>query len=224
MSGKDQNVSVRPNSHRYKAMQQASTNSQERDRIKPVISKNEVVSTKPSAAKRIASDFIRASGEEMLDYVIKDKMIPGVKNMILDILEMAFFDRSGVRRNRRDDYYDQPSYNYSSRYRGRTYSDDYRRSRNNERDRGGPSRDSRKVKDYTNIVIYERRGAEDVVNAMRNIIEDQGAASVADLWELVGETSEPIDNSWGWTRTGDIGVKTVSNGFLVDVASAKYLD
>jgi hypothetical protein len=42
-----------------------------------------------------------------------------------------------------------------------------------------------------------------------------------DLMEISGKYT---DNNWGWTNKGEIGLKRVNNGYLIDVAEAILLD
>lgn len=218
----EQRVKLNPESipsNSYKSKQQPQ--SSDRKRLKPVVSRDAVVSTKSSAVRRAAGKFFSSDAQEVGSYLVEDRLIPGAKKLALDILSMAFFNKPYDREY--DRYDGRPSYNYSARYRGRTYSDDRRRERDRDYDRRGPSRDTRQT-DYQNIVLLDRRGAEDVVNEMYGMIRQFGSVSVADLKDLVGATSEAIDNSWGWEREADIGIRRIPSGFLIDVAPARYLD
>lgn len=212
---------IKPNSHKYKS-QELKRGPDTEKRTRQIVSSDQVVRTKKPLGKRLASDFFNADFKEVRDYAIKDKIMPGLKGWVLDILEMAFFDRPRDRRyDRGRDYYDdRPSYNYRASYRGRDYYDDRRRSDSMSR----RSRKEERETDYQNVVLLDQKGAKDVVLEMRNMISKFGQASVADLFEMVGGTSRPIDNSWGWDREEDIGIRRVEDGFLIDVAPAKYLD
>ena len=148
------------------------------------------------------------------NYIIFDWLIPGIKNGILDILSLMFFDEVRDKRSSRRREKERTS--YSSYYRGET-----RRGSSRERERDRYRDD--KI-DYQNIILERREDAEDVVDALKERIDKNGAATVADLLDLIDEASQFTDNNWGWTHTRDIGIRRVSRGYLIDVARAEYLD
>lgn len=218
---------IEPNSHTYKEEKKAASmgekssldtkkkETKEKTKLKPVVKKGNVVTTKKPLGKRLSSIFTEKDGKDIRNYIVFDWLIPGIKNGILDILSLMFFDevrdrKSGRRR-------DRERTSYSSYYRGES-------SRSSSRDRDKKRyRDDDKV-DYRNIILEHRDDAEDVVDALQRRIEKNGAATIADLMDLIDETSRFTDNNWGWTRTRDIGIRRVSRGYLIDVAEAEYLE
>ena len=224
MAGIDLNA-IEPNSHAYKEEKAASMGekssldtkkkeAKEKTKLKPVVKKGNVVTTKKPLGKRISSIFTEKDGKDIRNYIVFDWLIPGIKNGILDILSLMFFDevrdrKSGRRRQ------DRERTSYSSYYRGESS-----RSRDCDKKR---YRDDDKV-DYRNIILEHRDDAEDVIDALQRRIEKSGAATIADLMDLIDETSRFTDNNWGWTRTRDIGIRRVSRGYLIDVAEAEYLE
>lgn len=202
---------IEPNSHKYKEEKK------EKERLKPIV-KDGVVSTKKSALKKMTEKFIEDDAKDIKDYILLDIVVPGIKNTILDIIQMAFFGEvSRDRRNRYDSdrrRRDSSRVSYSSYYRGSSYDSSRRRDRRYDSD------DS---VDYKNIVLRERRDAEDVISKMRERIEEYGSASIADLFDLIDVTSSYTDNNWGWTDDRDIGIRRVTDGYLIDVAEAKCL-
>lgn len=202
--------SLKPNSNKYKAEQSSSETSKKR--LEPVI-KNGVVSTKKPMSKRLAELFFAGEADNIRSYIIYDIIIPGAKNLFLDTMEMMFFgnrnNRSGYSRSSygNDQYY----YDYSNQYQGR-------------KKRVGNKRQSDPRKpDYRNIVLERRDDAERVIDAMRGRIREQGSVSVAEMFELINIASEYTDNNWGWDDERDIGLRRVSNGFLIDVSEARYI-
>ena len=59
---------------------------------------------------------------------------------------------------------------------------------------------------------------------MRRRIEEFDQVSVADMLDLMEMTGKYTDNNWGWTNPNDIGIRRVNNGYLIDVAEAKWLN
>lgn len=217
---------IEPNSRTYKEKKASmgekssldnngSEKKKEKSKLKPVVKKGNVVNTKKPLGKRFASVFTEKDGKDIRNYIVFDWLIPGIKNGILDILSLMFFDE--VRDRKRSRNRDRERTSYSSYYRGES-------SRSSSRDRDRKRyRDDDKV-DYRNIILEHRDDAEDVVDALHRRIEKSGAATVADLLDLIDETSRFTDNNWGWTRKKDIGIRRVSRGFLLDVEEAEYLE
>jgi hypothetical protein len=211
--------SIKPNSHKYKA-EQANEDAAERDKLSPIVKKGGVVSTKKPLGQKFADTFLSEDTDDIKSYVLWDVIIPGIQNTILDVMEMAFFgtssgrNRSRSRRRRDDDRTD-----YRSSYRSSSSRDRDRSSSNRVRER---QRDDKL--DYRNIVLRNRDDTEEVIDEMRRRIRKQGAASIADLFDLIDEPSNYNDNNWGWKDERDIDIRRVSRGYLIDVEEAEYLD
>lgn len=215
--------SLEPNSHKYKAEKAKGEEAQKsREKVSPVVKRDQVVSTKKPLGKKFAETFMTEDTKDVKSWLLMDVIIPGVKNTILDILSMMFFgevdsrSRRGRSRRDRDD-----RVNYSSYYRGSSDRRD-RDSRRRSRDRDRYDSDDRV--DFRNIVLRDRGDAEQVINAMRDRIRDNGSASVADLLDLIDVAGRYTDNNYGWDDERDIGIRRVSSGYLIDVAEPKYLD
>ena len=213
--------SIKPNSYKYKeeqAKKSSGKNMEERDKLSPVVKKGGVVSTKKPLGQKFAEVFMSEDTEDIKSYILMDVIIPGIKNTVLDVMEMAFFGSiSGSKkrgRSHKDDRTDYRSY-YGS-------SSDFRRSerRDRERDRDRRGNDL----DYRNIVLLNRDETEEVINQLHKRIEKYGAVSIAELFDLIDEPSNYNDNNWGWDDERDIRIRRVSRGYLIDVAKAKYLD
>lgn len=202
--------SIKPNSYKYK---EEAAEKESKSKLDPIVPKDRVISTKKSLGEKISESFLGENLKEIGRYIFWDMAIPGIKNIILDTLDIMFFGRDS-----RDSGSDRSHTNYSSFYRGRERS-------NRDRDRQEYLRDEEEKKvNYRNIILKYRQDAEEVVDALYDRIENHGAATVADLLDLVGAVGEYTDNNWGWDRKQDICIRQVSKGFLIDVAPAVYLD
>lgn len=206
---------LKPNSHAYKESQKKED---EKKKLTPVVKKGSVVN-KNSFGKKLTETFIEEDVQDVKDYIIFDAIIPGIKNLCLDALEMFFFGGSGGRRRgrRRDD--DERT-SYSSYYK----SAKYKRSRRRRDDDDDDDYEKSDKTDYRDIVVKYSDDAKDVVDQMRGRIHEYGQATVADLFDLVGITGKYTDNNWGWTKEEQIGIRRVSDGYLIDVPEAKLLD
>lgn len=215
--------SLKPNSHVYRENQRTAQEEPKsappRERIDPIVSKDGVVSTKKPLKKKLVDTFISDDARDVKSYVWLDVIVPTIKNTVLDIIEMMFFG-STTNRSRRDRARDRVSYSsyYQSEYNGR--------KRNDVRDRR--DRDSRTYQgdekvDYRNIILRNRKDAEEVVMDMKRRIDVYGQTTIADLLDLIDVSGNYVDNNWGWTDERDIGIRRVSAGYLIDVAEARYL-
>ena len=54
---------------------------------------------------------------------------------------------------------------------------------------------------------------------MNDIIDQFEVASVADLNDLVGFPTSYTDNKWGWIYLGDVQIRQVREGYLIDLPS-----
>lgn len=212
--------SIRPNSHKSK---QEKVTEQERQPRTPIVAKDAVVRSKKPLGKKISQKMDLADGREVRDYIVDEKIIPGLKDFALDMLEMIFYGERSPKRNRkrRRDYDDEPSWKHDYRSDYGRSSRDHRRRRDYDRRRRYDRDDDI---DYQNIVLRKRVDAERIVDEMRDRIVEDGSVSVAVLYELVGIASEHTDNKWGWTRSSEICITRVEDGYLIDVDQAKFLD
>lgn len=188
------------------------------EKLKPVVDKSAIVSTKTPLEKRLSNAFL-GFGDDIIDNVI----IPGIKNLILQALEEKFFHTHGITRygpyNYNQPYtsYNQP-YNYNQP-NGYGYNYNVQNNIVNEPNQMYPNNTQ---VDYRNIILRTKQDAESVVIQLRGRIAEFGKASVADLFDLIqipglGYT----DNNWGWTNPNLIGIRRVSQGFLIVVPDAQ---
>lgn len=188
----------------------------------PVIKKEDLVSTKKSLGRKIFETFVYTDTEDIKDWIIWDCLIPGLQDFGFDLLKMIFFhdsydgrSRSGSRRGGRTDY-------RSMSNRGRSSM-----SRNSRRrdDRDTRDTDDNDSVDYRNIILTNRRAAEDLVDEFQDRIDRTGLVSLSEFLDMVGEgkSSKYTDTKYGWTRTNQIGIQKVHNGWLIDIAEAKYI-
>lgn len=210
--------SLEGNSHKQRA-EKAESSQKSREKISPVVKREQVVSTKKPLGKKFAETFMTEDAQDVKSWLLMDVVIPGIKNTILDILSLMFFgeveSRGRRRRRDRDD-----RVNYRSYYRGSSdgRDRDYRRRRDRD-----DYYDSDDRIDFRNIILRERKDAEDMVAAARRRIHDEGCISIAELMDLIDLTSPYTDNNYGWDDERDIGIRRVSSGYLIDVAEPKYI-
>ena len=187
-------------------------------KLTSAVKRGSVVSTKPSLGRRIRSLFIADDVEDVGGYLIHELIVPFIKDTILDMGEMLLFgETSGRRRGRRRKGYSNLPTDYSASYKSPND-----RSRRRDRDDRYSRRD--RDSDYRDIILSDRNDARDVVAALHDRIKRYGTASVADLLELVDQTSTYTDTAYGWKSPDQIGLAKVGRGWLIDVDDAEALD
>lgn len=199
----------------YPSNKKEETVSVDEKKVKKVINGN-VVSKKKSFGRKLADLFQIEDANSVGAYIFHDVLIPAAKRTLSDIISggsnmMLFGDTKGSRTTR-DGSRSYVSYNkYSDRP---SYSDSRR-----------PDADRRKARHNFDDVILETRGeAEEVLSHMVDLTIDYGVASVADLYDLVGITSNYTDNKFGWYDLGRAEVKRVRDGYLLDLPRTTTLD
>lgn len=180
--------------------------------VTPIVKKDQIVTVKKTWLSRFMDSFISEDAKDIGDYILNDLIIPGIKDTVLSTIERAF-GYSGDRRYRSDKRDDRERVSYSSYYRSSSRRDEPKRRRIEE---------DEKV-DYRNIVLRNREDAEDIADKMNYYIHEYDSVSVAMLFDLIDMPGRYTDNNWGWTREGDIRVRRVRNGYLIDVPEAIYI-
>lgn len=172
-----------------------------------------------NAVEKAASRFFSEDTRTVGDYVVNEKIIPAVKNGIVDALfgaiEMLFFGTSTGSRRTRSGYSGGPSYvsysSYSSGNRRYDYHDDRM------------ERDNRRRFDFSRLcnddgTPYDRGQIERIISSMEELINAYGEASVADLFSICGVSGVPTDNYWGWRDCRDFGKRMYGRGYCLDFA------
>lgn len=79
------------------------------------------------------------------------------------------------------------------------------------------SRKARANHDFYEIIIPTRPEAEAVLEGLFALLDEYEVASVADLYEMVGESSQFTDRNWGWTDLRGSDIRRVREGYLLDL-------
>lgn len=177
----------KPNTKKYKEEQ--AQNQTEKKKVDKVISGTAKVKKK-SELRKFVDNFIADDVSSVKDYWVKDVLVPNIIDTIEDIvvggIRTLLRGESGRRDHRSSRSYGSPSYVNYSRYSDRR---DDRRNNDNQTRRGYG---------YDDVVVNSRADAEAVIEQMDGIIDTYDMVSVADLYDLVGMTSNYTDNNYGW--------------------------
>lgn len=78
-------------------------------------------------------------------------------------------------------------------------------------------------RESSDVIVETREEAELVVEKMMEILDKFESVSLADLCDIIGVDSSPIDNKWGWTMLHRIDIRPVRNGYLIDLPATEAL-
>jgi hypothetical protein len=177
----------------------------------------EVVIQKKSLGRKIRDLIIEAEMRNVGRYIFSEVLIPAFKGVVSDAMNKGTDRMLYGERSRRGSYAIGPRVTYNSPIN--------RGHREPERGRYGPAtptpRDHTRTRD--DFILSSRDEADLVLERMNDIIETYEAVSVADLNELVGLPTTHVDNKWGWTFLGDVEVRQIREGYLIDLPQPEPL-
>lgn len=194
------------NSHRSK-----NARSEERKKIDKIVT-GSVKIKKKNEFQKLLNSMIPEDVGSVKSFIIMDVIIPTGKKMLSDIVDAVLYPGSSPRKR-----YNTDNVSY------RQYSDKRDSGRNRDRARTDiyPTRNSY---DHGNIVLETRGAAEEVFIKMEEIIDAFGAVSVADLCDLIGESSQYTDIRYGWTNIRNAEAVRVRDGYLLKLPKALPID
>lgn len=189
-------------------------------KIDPVVT-GEVTRRKKPLGKRFAETFVGGDINTVAGYVIFEVLIPAAKDMMSDAVSqgidrMLFGETRASSRSR------------SSRPSGTNGYVSYNRMGANKPSREGLNEFARRPErrsshDFDEIILATRVEAEEVIDRMFDLVNQYQQATVADMMELVGVTSNHVDHKWGWTDIRGAGVTKIRNGYLLDFPKPEAL-
>lgn len=173
-----------------------------------------VTQRKKPLHKRFAENFLDGDSKSVGEYIVFDVLLPAFKDTIADVMtqgvERTLYGevrsparRAGTRPGGTRGHV--PYQNYSNPG-GNRYAQDPRQPM---------SRRGRAAHDFDEIILDSRVEAEEVIDQLFQTILKYEQASVADLYGMVGISSEYTDQRYGWTDIAGAGVSRLRNGTYV---------
>lgn len=181
----------------------------------------EVIQRKRPLGKRFLDSIVGGDANTAKQYVLHDVVIPAIRDMVADSISqgverMIFGEvKSTSRRGRSGKSGSGPYINYS-------------RLSSNKRDPSSRepelSRRARASHDFGEIVLTERAEATEVIDRLFDLVSKYEAATVSDLYDLVGVTGTYMDDKWGWTDLRGANVRRVRDGYLLELPRTEPLN
>lgn len=193
-----------PNSDKSKLGEQET----EEPRVRKVITSEPII-RKKGLGRKFKETFFGGDAKTAVHYVIFAVLIPAAKDALADagaqgIEKLVYGDTRKQRSAPSSGPLGFVSYN-----------------RYSQPSQSAPSREisqrARSQHDFNEVVLSSRQEANDVVDRLFDLVGRYDAASVADLYELVGVRSHHTDHKWGWTDVRGVGVIKVRDGFLISL-------
>lgn len=176
-----------------------------------------VVPRKKPLLSRLGNSMVAENSGSVGEYVIMEVLLPAAKNLISDIVSqgidrLLFGDSSRRRTSETRSGYGYTSYN---RIKPATNYGSQRSTYKRQQDDD----------DFSDFIMETRTDAQEVLDRLRDIIQEYDAARVSDLYELVGLTGNFTDDRWGWTDLSRARVTMVrGGGYLLDLPRKEPLD
>lgn len=176
--------------------------------IKPVVTKG-VKEKQPSLGSKIKESIVGDDARSVSEYLIMDVVIPATKRIISDVVSQGI-DRLLFGESRPRNRYGETRYtSYSARSR---YPSEPRSIYSEPRT---ISYRSRAQHDFSELIIEDRGEAEAVIDQLGNVIDEYSVATVADLYDLVGISSNFTDRKWGWDDIRGADIRRTRDGYLL---------
>lgn len=169
-----------------------------------------VVKTKNNELRRFKDVFIAEDAKTVKDHLWMDVLVPNVKKIIVDLIQdgisLLVYGTTSTRKN------NTPAgrVSYGSLYKAQS-----------ERK---PQEGLRTSYSYADVTLESRADAEDVLDRLKEAINEYGSVSVADLYDLIGVTGEFTDNKYGWVNLANADIQRVRDGYLLKLPKALPLN
>ncbi len=170
-------------SNSYRSKEQKSGRTEERPKREKIVTGG-VQSRKKSTLRKFTDLFVAEDFATMKRYLISDLIIPKAKEVISEGIDSILYGE-GARKKQKQ----------SNRTPYRSYWE-------KQNEPSGPStfRSGTGGYELDDIILNSRGDAEQVLIQMDDIVESYGVVSVADLYDLVGiTTNNYMDCKYGWT-------------------------
>ena len=159
------------------------------------------------------------SAENLKELIFDDVVIPGIKNLISsvadsllstmgDVVDVALF---GERRSKSSSSLRKKSNaSYSSYY---------------EKTNKTASSDIRRMNNLQGVDFENRYDAEEILDGLRDILEEAENVSVADYYELAGVSHTFMDRRYGWTNLANAYISKNRYGeYIINFPKPRMLD
>lgn len=195
----------------FKGNSNATKQTTDREKIEP-ITKNVTVK-KESEFKKFKNNFFAEDVKTVKGQVFMDVILPGIQRLFTDSVK-TWVDVL---------VYGTRTRNKDSRSGNISYSSYYDRNKP-EYNKIPQSTYNKNVFNFNEVVLFDRGEAEEVLMSLRDQIDRYGVVSVADFYDMVGQSAPYTANKYGWRDLRDVGIDRVRDGYSINFPKATALD
>lgn len=174
---------------------------------------------KKSRATKLAETFLGGDIRDVVSYVAFDVVIPSAKSTFLDVitqgLERLLYGETRSDRSRTSNHRNYTS--YSQRYRGHANNSSYNGRIDTYKANDRSNHAKVYSEEFNDIVLNTRDEAEAVLTRMYDAIDTYGVVSVAELYSLVGISSDYTQENWGWKDLRSAHIQRIRDGFRINL-------
>lgn len=186
----------------------------ERKKIEQV-TKSAVTKKKQTFGTKAVAAFIGEDIDNVGQYILYDVLIPATKNLISDMVsqgvERLLFGESTPRRS-------------GGAGTSRVSYGSYSRPGSAPGNSRPASPRSRRYHDFSDIELESRDEAYLVLDRLGDLVDEYGLATVADLYDLCGITTEYTDENWGWTSSRHMSVIRTRRGYALQLPRPDHIN
>ena len=180
-----------------------------------------VVQRKRGWWRRVQDAMTGDDAQTVGAYILYEVAIPAFRDLIFDIIrngaERSLYGEVRPSRGSGRGFGRNNAINYGSMSRSRD-DRDYRNERREVSSR------ARRNHDFGEIIIPDRGEAEEVIDRLVDLIDRFGVATISDLYDLVGVTSDHSDEKWGWYNLASARAVRTRDGYLLDLPRTEPID
>lgn len=174
---------------------------------------------KKSLGAKFRESFTGDDAKSVGQYLLFDVVVPSIKDLLFSMIveggRRTLFGGSG-----------RPSTNNPILGQGTSYSKMYSGGGStllSGRTTQAAIAKPRATFDYKEVIVPTRPEAEEVIDALNNLIDEYGNATVADLYACVGITPDHTAIKWGWTNISGVEIHPMQQGHLIRMPQAVSL-
>lgn len=181
----------------------------EKPKLKSVV-EGTVIQQKKPWHRKFVDTFTGEDVTSVGGYLVHEIVIPTIKSLLVDMLSKG---------GERLIYGEISPRGATSSRGGLNYS-----SISTSRQTRTVSQSTRRTHNFGEILLETRVEAEEVLTSLGDLIDGYGSASVSDLYDLIGVSSQFTDERWGWTNLNTARAVPVRNGYLLELPKTVQLD
>lgn len=182
----------------------------EEKKVEPVVT-GEVIRRKRSPFARLTHQFVAEDSGSVIEYLVQEVLVPAAKTLIYDMftqgLERKLYGEARPKSPAQRGY---TSYN--------TRATTVTNARHIPGSNVTPlSRHQRANHDFADIILANRGDVEDVLDRLRDLVNEYGHATVEDFYDLIGMTGDFTDAKWGWYDLRSASIRPVRGGYMFNL-------